>query len=161
LAIAAKANPLEVSSWTWIIVNVGAAVSMIIFALLTQTLGRKGAFILTSVLSIPILPIIYIGITDYRTLYAAVILLGIVSGGFGVFAVWFPEMFPTHLRSSGASFCFNVGRIASAAGPFIGGSLVAFFGSFPKAACAMGASFIVGLIAVIFAPETKGKPLPE
>jgi len=161
LALAVKKNPLEVSSWTWIIVNVAAAVSMIIFALLTETIGRRRSFILTSILSMAVLPIVYVGSRDYQTLYLTVPLLGFVSGAFGIFAVWFPEMFPTHLRATGASFCFNVARIVSAAGPFIGGSLVAFFGSIPKAVCAMGASYIIGLVAVAYAPETKGKPLPE
>ena len=71
------------------------------------------------------------------------------------------DCYPTHLRATGASFCFNVGRIVSAAGPFIGGTLVAFFGGIPTAACVMGASYLIGLIAVMFAAETRGKPLPE
>lgn len=161
LAIAAKANPVEASMWVWIVCNCGTVVFTLIFAMLTDTIGRRGSFILTCVLSMAVLAYVYLGVTNYHTLYFVVPLLGIVSGGFGIFAVWLPEMFPTHLRSTGASFCYNVARIGSCAGPFIGGSLVLFFGSIPKAACAMGASFIIGLIAVMFAPETKGKPLQE
>jgi MFS family permease len=109
-----------------------------------------------------VLPIVFFGSNDYKTLYLSVPLIGLfLNGIFGVFAVWFPEMYPTHLRATGASFCFNVGRIVSALGPFIGGSLVALFGGIPRAACVMGASYIVGLVAVAFASETKGKPLPE
>lgn len=162
LAVAAKANPLQVASWTVIIANIAAAVGMFGFALLTEKLGRRGAFILASVASIIVLPIVFFGANDYRTLYLLVPLIGLfLNGVFGVFPVWFPEMFPTHLRATGAAFCFNVGRIVSAAGPFIGGSLVAFFGGIPTAACVMGASYLVGLAAVFFAPETRGKPLPE
>lgn len=30
------------------------------------------------------------------------------------YAVYFPELFPTHLRATGAGFCFNTGRILAA-----------------------------------------------
>jgi len=37
---------------------------------------------------------------------------------FGGFAIYFPELFPTRLRSTGTSFCYNVGRLIAAVGPF-------------------------------------------
>lgn len=162
LAVAAKANPLTVASWTVIIANVAAAVGMFGFAVLTDKMGRRGAFILASVGSIVVLPIVFFGANDYITLYWLVPLIGLfLNGVFGTFPVWFPEMYPTHLRATGASFCFNVGRIVSAAGPLVGGSLAAMFGGIPRAACFMGLSYLIGLIAVAFASETRGKPLPE
>ena len=36
---------------------------------------------------------------------------------FGGYAIYFPELFPTRLRSTGTSFCYNVGRLVAAAGP--------------------------------------------
>ena len=36
---------------------------------------------------------------------------------FAGYAIYFPELFPTHLRSTGTSFCYNVGRFVAAAGP--------------------------------------------
>ena len=35
---------------------------------------------------------------------------------FGGYAIYFPELFPTRLRSTGTSFCYNVGRLVAAAG---------------------------------------------
>jgi MFS transporter, SHS family, sialic acid transporter len=49
----------------------------------------------------------------------------------------------------------------AAIGPFIAGSLAVAFGGIPKAGAAMALSYAIGLIAVYFAPETRGKPLPE
>jgi len=72
-----------------------------------------------------------------------------------------PELFPTRLRATGVGFCFNVARIFAAIGPFIAGSLVVAFGGIPKSGAAMALSYVIGLIAVCFAPETRGKPLPE
>src|SRR5216683_2464470 len=42
---------------------------------------------------------------------------------FGAFAIYFPELFPTSLRSTGTSFCYNVGRFIAAGGPTVLGLL--------------------------------------
>ena len=86
---------------------------------------------------------------------------------FGGYAIYFPELFPTRLRSTGTSFCYNVGRLVAAAGPSVLGpadqprlrrlrtSRCAYAG------VAMCSVFLIGLLALPFAPETRGKPLPE
>ena len=90
---------------------------------------------------------------------------------FGGYAIYFPELFPTRLRSTGTSFCYNVGRFVAAFGPFTLGKLIRHvYGGyaaqgaalpFRYAGVTMCAIFLIGLIALPFAPETKGKPLPE
>lgn len=50
-------------------------------------------------------------------------LLGASSGLFGLFTMYLPPLFPTLLRTTGAGFCYNIGRIAAAAG-------TVFFGLF-------------------------------
>jgi MFS family permease len=85
---------------------------------------------------------------------------------FGGYAIYFPELFPTRLRSTGTSFCYNVGRLVAAAGPSIKGLLTSqVFKGFPEpmryAGLTMCSVFLVGLLAVPFATETKGKPLPD
>ncbi len=88
---------------------------------------------------------------------------------FGGYAIYFPELFPTRLRSTGTSFCYNVGRYVSALGPFGTGLLTSYVFYNPAdpvqasryAGVAMCSCFLVGLVALLFAPETKGQPLPE
>ena len=85
---------------------------------------------------------------------------------FGGYAIYFPELFPTRLRSTGTSFCYNVGRLVAALGPFVLGMLesVVYKGTaYPLryAGVTMCAAFLIGLVALPFAPETQGKPLPE
>ena len=85
---------------------------------------------------------------------------------FAGYAIYFPELFPTYLRSTGTSFCYNVGRFAAAAGPFTLGYLTSdVFGGKPEpmryAGVAMTLVFLVGLAALPFAPETMDQPLPE
>src|SRR5436305_12950267 len=85
---------------------------------------------------------------------------------FGVYSIYLAERFPARLRSTGTSFCYNVGRLIAAAGPFTLGYLTKdVFGAYPEpmryAGVTMSLVFLVGLAALPFAPETKGKPLPE
>ena len=86
---------------------------------------------------------------------------------FGGYTIYFPELYPTRLRSSGVGFCYNVGRIVAALGPFTLGGLTVFFSDagyaapFRAAAIALASIYLVGVIAMPFAPETKGKPLPQ
>jgi hypothetical protein len=93
-------------------------------------------------------------------------------GLFAGFAIYLPELFPIRLRSTGTSFCYNVGRFIAASGPYTLGQLQASLAAgakspeaklmaFRHAACYLSAIFLVGLIALFFLHETKGKPLPE
>lgn len=59
------------------------------------------------------------------TIYALFTGIGIMQGCFGLFTMCLPPLFPVLLRSTGAGFCYNIGRILSAAG-------VVFFGIFNK-----------------------------
>ena len=93
---------------------------------------------------------------------------------FGGYAIYFPELFPTRLRSTGTSFCYNVGRFVAAIGPFTFGLLTSkVFVNVPGEAVRfdhepmryagvfMSLIFLLGMAALPFAPETHGKPLPE
>src|SRR5208283_3639188 len=55
-------------------------------------------------------------------------------------------------------FLFQRGRVLASTGPFVTGYLVTVLGSFGRAASAVAAIYIVGLLILPFAPETKGKP---
>jgi hypothetical protein len=78
------------------------------------------------------------------------------------FAVYFPELFPTHLRATGAGFCFNVGRTVAATMLFFSGWLKARPGMDLRTAISLlGLLFLLGLVVIAFLRETKDQPLPE
>jgi hypothetical protein len=78
------------------------------------------------------------------------------------YAIYFPELFPTHLRATGAGFCFNVGRAVAASMLFFSGWLKARPGmDLPLALTSLSAFFLLGLAVIYFLPETKDQPLPE
>lgn len=43
----------------------------------------------------------------------------VVFGVLSSFTYYLPELFPTRLRATGAGFCYNSGRVITAAGPFL------------------------------------------
>lgn len=77
------------------------------------------------------------------------------------FAIYFPELFPTRIRSTAKGFCYSTGRIVSALGALYSGLLVQHFsGNIGPAAAWMSLTFLAGAIVSIFAPKTDNKPLP-
>jgi hypothetical protein len=56
-------------------------------------------------------------------LYAIGVVGLTVFGVFGAFTFYLPELFPTHLRGTGAGFCYNAGRYITAAFPLIVGRI--------------------------------------
>lgn len=62
---------------------------------------------------------------SHQELYWLLILPGLFQGVFALFTMYLPPLFPTLLRTTGAGFCYNIGRVVSAAG-------VVFFGVFQE-----------------------------
>lgn len=62
---------------------------------------------------------------SYRAVLGWFALIGMCQGLFGLFTMCLPPMFPTLVRTTGAGFCYNIGRLAAAGG-------TVFFGIFNK-----------------------------
>ena len=75
--------------------------------------------------------------------------------GFGALTA---ELYPTSMRATAQGFCYNVGRVASAAAPFTVGSLATSDG-FAAAFAVTGAAFLFAALAWIWIPETRGVEL--
>ncbi len=69
--------------------------------------------------------ITFSSVHSLETTYVLFAVIGVMQGCFGLFTMCLPPLFPVLLRSTGAGFCYNIGRILSAAG-------VVFFGIFNK-----------------------------
>ena len=78
------------------------------------------------------------------------------------YAVYFPELFPTRLRGTGAGFCFNMGRILAAPILFFAGWLQSDLGlSLRDSASLLSLLFLLGVALYWVSPETRGTELPE
>jgi hypothetical protein len=88
-------------------------------------------------------------------------LVGFVTlSAFAGYSIYFPELFPTRLRGTGVGFCYNTVRYLTAPFPSLLGWLSTRM-PFRTVAVGMCLIYLLGIVALIWAPETKGKPLPE
>ncbi len=156
--------------WTGItslIQNFGAFWGAYTFSRITQRTGRKPAFAVSFVLAMGSTAFTFWYLSKFSDIFWMIPIMGFCQMTlFGGYAIYFPELFPTRLRSTGTSFCYNVGRLVAAVGPLALGKLesVVYQGySQPLryAGVTMCSVFLIGLCALPFAPETRGKPLPE
>ena len=142
---------------------IGAAVGMLLFGPLAARIGRKGAFTLYHAGAAVIVPVICYLPGTYGMLLALLPVFGFFTWGLHAgYAVYFPELFPHRLRSTGAGFCFNGGRLLASPMLVLSGAIKAMPGMpLPMAITLMSLLFPLGLLVIAFLPETKDRPLPE
>jgi len=146
--------------------NVGGFLGMLSLAKLAQTWGRRPAFALALLLSFLSTVLVFKFMRERDQMYWMLPLMGFGQlSVFGVFAVYLPELFPISLRSTGTSFCYNVGRLLAATAPFTVGRITKNLGGniegFRTAGLWMSLVLLIGIVVLPFLPETKDRPLPE
>ena len=143
----------------------GAGAGMLAFGPLSVRWGRRRTFAIMHAVAFA-MTLVVCWVPAYFSSYALLLCLlpvfsffaqGIHAG----YAVYFPELFPTHLRATGAGFCFNTGRILAA--PvliWLSAWMKAAF-ALPVAISLLAGFFLFGLVILRFLPETKGQELPD
>jgi MFS family permease len=140
--------------------NGGAIAGYLLFPFLAEWWGRRQAFFLMMLGSAFSLPAAFLLPHSYATVLAILPALGFFTNGlFSGFPIYLPELYPTRIRATGSGFCFNAGRILAASGPFITGVLVRQWGSFARAASSIALVYVLGMIMLAAARETKGQAL--
>jgi MFS family permease len=149
-------------SYATMMLNVGSLLGYLSLGPFADRFGRRAALAWMCVGSLIMLPVTFLTPRSFAHVLCLLPFLGFFNNGiFGAFPIYLPELYPTRLRATGAGFCFNVGRALASAGPFLTGFLVAQLGGFGRAASAIALIYLVGLLILPFAPETRGRPLPE
>jgi MFS family permease len=160
------------SGYNSLLFNAGAFFGIYGFSKITNYIGRRPAFAISFVAAMCSTALTFWFLRDFHQVFWMVPLMGFCQlAAFGGYAIYFPELFPTRLRSTGTSFCYNVGRLVAAVGPTVLGLLTSrVYASYYKidpslplryAGVTMCSVFLIGLLVLPFAPETRGKPLPE
>ncbi len=156
--------------WTGItslVQNSGAFLGVYAFTYFTQRTSRRLAFAIALIGAMITTAFLFWRLNQFSDVFWMPPLMGFFQLAlYAGYAIYFPELFPTRLRSTGTSFCYNVGRGVAAVGPLGLGLLTSrVFRGYAEplryAGVTMCAVFLIGLAALPFAPETKGQALPE
>jgi MFS family permease len=162
----------DAKSLAYTLQMIGAAVGMWFMTKACIVLGRRPAFFIWYVGSLASTLYVFWAIETPQDAYWMMPLMWFFSlGVFAGFAIYLPEIFPSRMRSTGTSFCYNLGRFAAAGGSYVSARLATeVFGAHygfesplreRYAAMTMCVVFLIALATLPFAPETKGQPLPE
>jgi MFS family permease len=142
--------------------DVGAFCGMLAFTAVAAFLTRRLAFFCSFLLCSFTVAFVFFGLKTEAQAYWMLPLMGFATlSVFAGYSIYFPELFPTRLRGTGVGFCYNTVRYLAAPAPALLGHLSVWVGSFRTAAMIMCGIYLVGLVALLWAPETKDKPLPE
>jgi MFS family permease len=150
-----------VRAWGTALQDVGAFFGMIVFTIVAAYLSRRVAFLGALLLSMVVTMFVFRSLHSATDAYWMLPMMGFAQlAVFAGYSIYFPELFPTRLRGTGVGFCYNTVRYLAAPAPILFGYLARLM-SFRSAAILMSMVYLVGSVALIWAPETKGQSLPE
>jgi MFS family permease len=141
-------------------IGVGAIVGCLIAPLIAAVLNRRIAYFLLCLGSFISCQILFRYFTDYTWGFLGMSFLvgGVTAAFYGWLPLYLPELFPTRVRATAQGVAFNFGRIAAGVGA-ISGAMVGK--DFARIGVYVSMIYIVGMVIIWLAPETKGRPLPE
>ena len=92
---------------------------------------------------------------------AMLFFLGFFGGNFAVFSLWLPEQYATAVRATAFAFATSFGRFIGAGVNFVLGSAVHRYGTLGLPVAATSLAFLIGLLLLPWAIETRGTRLPD
>ena len=148
----------SVMSGLVLFMQVGMWFGYVTFGYIGDAAGRKRTYVSYLLMASMLLPL-------YGAMRNPLVLLALGpfvaffgTGYYSGFGAVTAELYPTSIRATAQGFTYSLGRIASAAAPFIVGSLAASRGFFAAFAVS-GAAFLLAAVAWKWIPETKGREL--
>ena len=146
-----------------LLASTGGGAGLLAFGAVAEGIGRRRAFALFHLAGLVAALTVFQGISSPVGLILALPVFGFFTLGMHAgYAVYFPELFPTRVRSSGAGVCFNFARILAAPVLFASGWLQKGAGMTMRgSASLLSLLFLLGAAVIAAGPETRGGDLPE
>jgi MFS transporter, SHS family, sialic acid transporter len=149
---------------TMFTLSIGAVIGSFFGPLVGAAMGRRPAYFLLCVASLISCGWLFRAVDEFGAVFlSGTFVVGAVTAAFyGWLPLYLPELFPTRARATGQGLSYNSGRILAAVGAMTQGTLVAHYGgSYARAGSVITLVYLVGMVLIWFARETKGQQLPE
>src|SRR6266566_5352649 len=155
----------RLASYGGAILSIGTIIGCLLAPVLAETVGRRAAMAMYFVLMF-----IGIGVGFGKVFYMSnalmpffilIFILGLGGANFALYTLWIPEQYTTECRGSAIGFTSSVGRFVGVAMVFLVGAGIARYGSLGVPVAVTAVAFIIGLLVLPAAKETRGEPLPE
>lgn len=135
--------------------SIGQIIGVPLSGFIADKIGRKKTLILYFVLGCILIPV-FASQQNLQVLFWMLPFMAAIFAYPGLMATYFPELYPTHVRSLGVGFMFNIGRALSAIGPFTLG-LLGTMANLQTSISICGFIYVCAGIMVFFMPETLRK----
>jgi MFS family permease len=113
----------SVVGWVVVLLMLSSIVGNFLAAAIAQRLGYKRTIAAMALAYFAMMIFTYSAPRSLNVLWLCFPVLGACSGFFALFTMYLPPLFPTLLRTTGAGFSYNIGRIAAAVGTIVFGLL--------------------------------------
>ena len=134
----------------------GAGLGLLAFGPICQRVGRRRAFRIYHLMAVIVSIMLFQLPIPMALLYLALPVFGFFTVGMHArYAIYFPELFPTRIRGTGAGFCFNSGRIIAAPILILTGWLQSTMDlTQNEVGLYLSGLYLLALIVLVYAPET-------
>ncbi len=160
----AAPDAARIASYGSFVLAIGTIIGCVLVPIFTESIGRRPTMaIFLSVLGVSAaLGFGYIFYLDNALMafMVAVFFMGLGGANFAVYTIWLPELYATDCRASAIGFISSVGRFVGVAMVFILGAGIREYGSLGVPVAVVAGVFVLGLVLLPFARETKGHVLP-
>ena len=147
-----------------VVMGVGAIIGCLAASVVGGMFGRRPVYFGLCLLSFLSTSYLFRYLTEFNAWFLFVVFIvgGITAAFYGWLPLYLPELFPTRIRATGQGLSFNFGRVLAAGGTLCLGQFFGLFGGdYGRAMGAVAMIYLLGMVVIWFAPETRGKPLPD
>ena len=147
-----------------VFLSIGAILGCFAAPMFGRIYGRRPVYFVLCFLSLLSCAYMFHCVSVYNLWFMIVggVVGAITAAFYGWLPLYLPELFPTRVRATGQGLSFNIGRVVAAGGAICLGQFVGLFGDdYGRAMGVITLIYVLGMILIWFAPETKGKPLPD
>lgn len=143
--------------------GIGAAVGGLISGAVSNALGRKRAAAFGYICVFTTSALLFMTIHEIAPLLFALAFMLSFFIGFnqGILSGYIPELFPTRIRATATGISFNAGRLLTALGVFFVGVLIQVLGGYDRGIFTFAFAYLIGLMMLIPARETRDNDLPR